>query len=358
MNGRTDFEGQAVAEAPAATLFLPVRRYGPVQIIVRRVVLALLVIFLTALIVYVERTGYKDATGTPISFIDALYYATVTLSTTGYGDIVPVTDQTRLVNAFIITPLRFVFLTLLVSTTVEVLARRTRLEWRRNRWRQRVQDHVVIVGFGVQGRAALDTLIKEGTPLNHIVVISEDPNAVADAGGLDVMAVRGDARRDETLDTAQVSRAAHVIVALNSDADSVLVTLNCRRLNPTAKITVAVREAANASLLRQSGADTTIISAEASGRLLAMTVLSPGAGAVVEDLLDPTMGLQVDERAVRLDEVGLNPIALADKGEFVLGTIRDGVLHRFDQSGITELRATDTLVVIRDRDGKAKTKQQ
>ena len=349
MTGRTDFEGQAVVEAPAATLFLPVRRYGPVQIIVQRVFLACLVIFGTALIVYAERDGYKDATGTPITFADSLYYATVTLSTTGYGDIVPVTEQTRMVNAFVITPLRFVFLTLLVSTTVEVLARRTRLEWRRKRWRKRVKDHTVIIGFGVQGRAALDTLIKEGTPVDAIVVISDDANAVADAGALDVMAVRGDARRDETLDTAQIPNAAHIIVALNSDADSVLVTLNCRRVNPNAKITVAVRESSNAPLLRQSGADSTIISAEAAGRLLAMTVLSPGAGAVVEDLIDPTRGLQVDERPVTAAEVGVNPISLASNGEFVLGTMRDGVLHRFDRSEISALEEGDTLVVIRGR---------
>jgi voltage-gated potassium channel len=348
MTGKSEFSGQAVAESPTATLFLPVRTHGPVRVIAGRVALALFVVIATAVIVYVERAGYKDATGTPLTFLDALYYSTVTLSTTGYGDIVPTTETARAVNAFVITPMRFIFLTLLISTTVEVLARRSRLEWRRNRWRSRVQNHVVVIGFGVQGRAALDVLLKEGTPVGQIVVITEDPAAVADAGVLDVMAVRGDARRDETLEAAQVAKAAHVIVALNSDADSVLVTLNTRRVNPTGKITVAVRESSNAALLRQSGADSTIISAEAAGRLLAMSVISPGAGSVVEDLLDPTMGLQVHERQVRADEVGSDPLSLHHKGEFVLGTIRDGVLHRFDKSDITALEAADVLVVIRD----------
>ena len=60
-----------------------------------------------------------------MSLWDAAYYATVTLSTTGYGDIVPITELARITNIFVITPLRFIFLIVLVGTTIEVLTRRT-----------------------------------------------------------------------------------------------------------------------------------------------------------------------------------------------------------------------------------------
>ena len=58
--------------------------------------------------------------------LDCLYYATVSLSTTGYGDITPVTPSARLVNVLVITPLRVAFLIVLIGTTVETLTTRSR----------------------------------------------------------------------------------------------------------------------------------------------------------------------------------------------------------------------------------------
>lgn len=70
----------------------------------------------------------------------------VTLSTTGYVDITPVSAHARLLNVVIITPLRLLFLIVLVGTTIEVLTERTRAALRRKLWRQRVKDHVIVVG--------------------------------------------------------------------------------------------------------------------------------------------------------------------------------------------------------------------
>lgn len=54
----------------------------------------------------VESGGYTDSADGHVSVSDALYYTTVTLTTTGYGDITPVTEGARLVNIIVITPLR------------------------------------------------------------------------------------------------------------------------------------------------------------------------------------------------------------------------------------------------------------
>ena len=56
-----------------------------------------LLIFVT-LVAYLGRDGYRDLNGTPVGFLDALYYSTVSITTTGYGDITPVTDEARLVT--------------------------------------------------------------------------------------------------------------------------------------------------------------------------------------------------------------------------------------------------------------------
>ena len=326
---------------------LPARRYGPLGSLWIRVGIALGCLVITTLLVYLERDGYKDGNGTPITLLDALYYATVTLSTTGYGDIVPVTDQARLANVLIITPLRFVFLITLVGTTVEVLTQRSRDEFRIKRWRQRVQDHSVIVGFGVKGRAALTTLTEQGTPASQVVVVTHDRLSLNEATALGAVGVLGDATREEVLTEALVPSAKRVIVALDSDDTAVLVTLTARRLNPTATIVASVRESQNIGVVRQSGADAVIPTSESAGRMLALAIGSPAAGHLVEDLLEPAHGLEIVERDITAAELGKGPADLRKNHEVVLTIVREGVSHRFDDDAITVLQRGDRVVVVR-----------
>src|SRR5699024_3904797 len=90
-----------------------------------------------------------------VNFIDALYYATVTMTTTGYGDITPIEPHSRLINAIVVTPLRVMFLVLLVGTTLEVLANQGRRIFIDSRWRKRMRNHVVVIGYGTKGRSAV-----------------------------------------------------------------------------------------------------------------------------------------------------------------------------------------------------------
>ncbi|HEY1968583.1 MAG TPA: potassium channel family protein, partial [Pseudonocardia sp.] len=122
---------------------MPERRLSPIAAITRRIGAALLILAITVVVVYLGRDGYRDVNGDGLSLLDAVYYATVSLSTTGYGDITPVTEQARLINILVLTPLRLLFLIVLVGTTLELLTERSRQAFTVQRWRSRVHDHVV-----------------------------------------------------------------------------------------------------------------------------------------------------------------------------------------------------------------------
>jgi voltage-gated potassium channel len=111
-----------------------------------------------------------------------------------------------------------------------------------------------------------------------------------------------------------------------------------------------VRESQNAEILRQSGADTVIPTAESAGRLMGLSLLSPVAGDLMEDLLDSGRGLEVVEREITREELGRSPSDIDAGGQIVLAVIRGGVVHRFDQSNIRILEQGDHLVVIRHND--------
>ena len=89
-----------------------------------------------------------------------------------------------------------------------------------------------------------------------------------------------------------------MIVATDRDDAAVLVTLTARELDPDATIVAAAREAENVHLLKQSGADSVILSSAAAGRLLGQAVHSPQTVEVLEDLLSVGSGIDLVEREV------------------------------------------------------------
>ncbi|MFJ4800050.1 MULTISPECIES: potassium channel family protein [Streptomyces] len=315
----------------------------PLRQVAKRLLMALLVLVLTALVVYADRAGYHDSADDSVDLLDSFYYATVTLSTTGYGDITPVSDSARLTNIFVITPLRVLFLIILVGTTLEVLTERTREEWRLKRWRSALREHTVVVGFGTKGRSAVQTVCATGLKKEQVVVV--DPSAkVIDAATADGYAgVMGDATRSDVLRRAEVHRARQIIVAPQRDDTAVLVTLTARQLNRSAKIVAAVREEENAPLLRQSGADAVITSASAAGRLLGLSVLSPAAGMVIEDLIQQGSGLDLVERPVVRAEAGKGPREIDD---LVVSVVRGHRVLGYDDRSIGTLQLTDRLITI------------
>ena len=325
---------------------LPERSRSPWWELGRRLLAALGILFGTVMLVWLDRDGYVDNNGPDrtVSFTDAIYYTTVTLSTTGYGDIAPVSTPARMVNAFIITPARIAFLVLLIGTTLEVLTSQGREMVRVARWRKNMGEHVVVVGYGTKGRSAVETLIGNGSDREDIVVVDTGSVAQQDAHADGLVMVKGDATRRDVLRQAGVGRASQVIITTDRDDSNVLVTLTVRQLNPDAYIVSAVREQENAPLMKQSGADSVITSSDAVGRLLGLSTLSPTLGSVMEDLLTYGEGLEVAERDLLVTEVGQQPQSLPDQ---VIAVVRDEKVYRYFDPVVTQLARGDRLVVVR-----------
>ncbi|KOG28038.1 MULTISPECIES: potassium channel family protein [Streptomyces] len=316
---------------------------NPLRQVGKRLLMALGVLLLTVVIVYVDREGYHDNANETVDLLDCFYYATVTLSTTGYGDIVPYSDSARLVNILLVTPLRVLFLIILVGTTLEVLTERTREEFRLNRWRSTLRDHTVIVGFGTKGRSAIQTLCATGLRKDQIVIVDPSTKVIETANTDGFVGVIGDATRSDVLLRAEVQRARQIVIATQRDDTAVLVTLTARQLNRGAKIVAAVREEENAPLLRQSGADAVITSASAAGRLLGLSVLSPSAGTVMEDLIQQGSGLDLVERPVTKSEAGKS---VRETDDLVVSVLRGHRLLGYDDPAASPLQLTDRVITI------------
>jgi voltage-gated potassium channel len=325
-------------------VILPGGEASPLRKILGRLAFAVALIVFVALISYAGRDGYidPDEGDGEMSLLDAFYYSTVSITTTGYGDIRPISDEARFVTTVLVTPARVLFLILLVGTTLEILAERSRHAIRVARWRRQLRDHTIVCGYGTKGRSAVQTLLGKGHRSKRILVIEKSPQAQERATAEGLAVVAGDAALQATLDDADVGEASAIVIAVDRDDAAVLIALTARELNANATIVVAVREEENVHLLHQSGADAVITSSGAAGRLLGLSTETPKITEVLEDMLTVGEGLDIAERVVGPDETG--PVPPRTHEALIVAVIRDGEILRFDDERATELRDGDRVV--------------
>lgn len=316
---------------------------NPFLAIGQRFLLATGLVLLVTMITYVGRDGYTDTQGeVPLTFVDALYYATVSITTTGYGDIVPATQDARLITTLVVTPIRIIFLVLLVGTTLQVLADRSRFTIRRRNWQKGLTDHTVICGFGIKGQSALKYL-KNHDPDGAVVAIDKSEQALAAANDEGAGGVLGSSLESDILKAAGIEAAAKVIVALNSDDEAVVTVLRVKALNKEVPVVASCREEENKKLLTDSGADEVIVSSSSAGRILGMATQTPKAARIVNDLLTFGEGLDINERIVDADGEAL------DQGrptETAIAVVRGDQVMRPGESDCLPLRKKDSVIYI------------
>ncbi|HEY8533954.1 MAG TPA: potassium channel family protein [Micromonospora sp.] len=327
-------------------IHFPAVRPAPLRALGFRVLAAVSLVLLIVAVVFLDRDGYRDVNGDGVDLIDCFYYAVVSLSTTGYGDITPYSSSARLANVLVVTPARVLFLVILVGTTLQVLAEQYRTARREARWRKTVKDHVIVCGYGTKGRSAVAALIENGFDKRRIVVVERNPAALRQATAEGLVAIEGSATRSHVLTEAHVTTAQAVIIATDSDESAVLVTLTVRQLTGgKVRIIAAAREAENAPLLKQSGAHQVIVSASTAGRLLGLSTTAPPLIDIVEDLLTPRHGMALAVRPAERHEVGRST---RDLDPLVIALIRNGRMMSLAEPVRVTVEPGDVLVYLRD----------
>lgn len=342
-----------MSERPGSKLklhhrFQPLKRASKWPVwadVLARLSLAFFLIGIVVLVHWIDRAGLKDNYDGEISFLDVVYFTMISVTTTGFGDIHPVSDRSRLIEAVIVTPIRIMVLFIFVGTAYNFVLKRTWEKWRMARIQAQLTDHIVVLGFGISGSEAVRELIARGTDPTCIVVIDQSGSRIEEAEAMGCNVLQGDASNDDTLIDVHIARAQAVLVSAGRDDTSILIVLTVRHLSPKVPISVVIRAQDNELLARQAGANNVINPVSFTGLLLAGSAQGAHVADYMADLASIGGRVQLRERPVAAAEVGRSIDQLASEGRG-LRIYRGGKPFGFWEAEAQSLAPGDMIVEV------------
>lgn len=313
---------------------------------------------LSVLLVSFGTAGYMLVAQFP--FVDALYMTIITLTTVGYGEILPLDTSGRVFTILLILAgVGFVAYNLAYFSQLVLDGNLLHL-YRRRKVKKKIEhlnDHYIVCGYGQMGQIIVDELLRYNTP---VVLIEPDESLAPRIREKGLLHLTEDATEEETLEAAGIRRARGLVTVVSKDTDNVFIVLTARDLNRDLLIFARSNTPGTERRLSKAGAD---------------RVVSPfaiGAYRIAHNILRPTVTDFV-ELALSGEgiELSMEEILIPQSAPFVGKALRDSgirgdynlivvAIKRKDGSMIYNpipseiLDTDDTLVVIGPRDNLAR----
>ncbi|MBX7111088.1 MAG: potassium channel protein [Dehalococcoidia bacterium] len=290
-------------------------------------------------------------------FLDGMFMAVTTITTVGYREVHPLDTSGRLFTmVYLLGGVGVVFYTAvaLVEAAVAGDIAEALGGARLSRKVGRMQDHIVLCGFGRVGEEIARQLRgRKGSP--QLVVIDKDPARREPALALGGLAVVGDATEEEVLRAAGVERARVLIAAADSDTQNTFVALTARALNPQLVIIARAGSESAEARLRTAGANRIISPYRIAGRRIALAAVQPqlldfaegadGGGDAVNTLAEVAIG----EGGPAVAGKTLGELLSGLRATRVLGVERAGGEVVVGPDSDLRLRAGDRLMLYGDQ---------
>lgn len=241
-------------------------------------------IFIFVLIVSIGTSGYMVIEKWNI--LDSLYMTIITLTTTGFSEVHPLSEMGRLFTVLIL--LAGVGLLTYIATSITKIFMEG--EYKKTMWRKKMdkkikklKHHTIICGFGRMGRSVCEEFQRKGKPF---IVVESDESFEEKLQESNFTYIIGDASNENTLKKAGIEEAKSLISVVSSDAENVYTVLTARQLNKTIYIVSRAHDQMAHKKIIHAGANKVIRPYEIASNRIAKTILDPAAN----DFVDFTFG--------------------------------------------------------------------
>ncbi len=277
--------------------------------------------------------GYMIIENAP--FLDSLYMTTITITTVGYGEVIPLSEAGKVFTIFLLITSWGTFAFAISRITEFIISGEINHYFKKRRLMKDIShlnNHVILCGYGRNGHQAAEILRVHEIPF---VVIEKDEGLIKKflEEGEKILHLEGDGTNDDLLRMAGVEKARALITTLPVDAQNVFIILTARSLNPRMKIISRASEASSVPKMKKAGADNVIMPDRIGGTHMATLVSKPE----VVEFIDIISG----EQAIYIESVSYEELPNTLKGRSI------GEIESWQQSGIN-------CIGIKEPDGKFK----
>jgi voltage-gated potassium channel len=306
------------------------------------------------LLLLVGTVGYHFLEG--LSYFESLYLTVITLSTVGYGDFKPATDQGRFFTMVLILGGVFTFLYAVTEIIRSVVSGELRDVLGRQQMERNLaalRNHLIVCGFGRMGKLVCREFAKQRMPF---VVIERRQELLDEFDVPHGIPLHGDATSDEVLKRAGIERARALVTVAASDADNLYITMSARLLNERLFIVARAEEGESDQKLRRAGANRVVSPYQIGGSRVAQAVLRP----TVVDFLE--LATETEHVDLQIEETQLaagSPLVSStlkdsrlrqDLGVIIVAIKKRGGQMVFNPPRDALLEAGDILIGIGDRE--------
>lgn len=243
--------------------------------------------------------GYWVGTAYEEDLLTCIYMSVVTLTTVGFGEVIPIDGNPRLMVftiVLIIIGMGSVtyFVSVLTSFVLDGELRQFLQRMKMQKQIDHLSDHYIVAGLGATGKYVLPDLHASNVKL---VLIDHNRVELEERAlelGADVLWLCGDATDDAVLARAGIARARGVVFSLGSDRDNLFAVVTARQMNPTIQIVTRGEDPRSERKFLAAGANSVVFTNVLGGYRMAAQVLQP----YVADFLDLLRPLSAEARKV------------------------------------------------------------
>ncbi len=226
------------------------------------------------------------------NFLNALYMTVITISTVGFGEIHRLSPGGKVFTMFLIISSFTTYAYALTTLSVYFFEGQLSvfLKGYRTKSIRKMQNHVIICGYGRNGQQTARELMAHNYPM---IVIDQNHEVVMKAMNKNASYIEGDATLDDILLKANIKTARALITTLPVDADNLYVVLSARALNPGMVIISRASNESSEVKLRMAGVDNVVMPERVGGTHMANLVVRPDIVEFLEHVSihseDPTL---------------------------------------------------------------------
>ncbi|WP_410005937.1 potassium channel family protein [Aequorivita nionensis] len=237
--------------------------------------LLLLVVFMTGIFGFRFFSDY--------SWIDAIYMTVITITTVGYGEVMPLSPSEKIFVSLLIISSIFIVGYAISVITEYILSKNIGVlrQKKVQRKLESMHDHIIVCGFGRNGKQAAQKLLAYNRPF---VIIEKNEEVIDRFSDENTLFILGNAIEDEILLKAGIERASTLICATPSDADNLFVVLSARQMNKNLKIISRASEETSYKKMKLAGADNVIMPDKIGGDHMASLVVVPDLVEFLDNL--------------------------------------------------------------------------